>query len=97
MEMHHCRFCNKKDRILYSFELRVKGKTITTFVCSDCMLLLKEDLVTIVHCMYCGNLYFREEPSRGTMILLPYCGICERSGQVLKGVSDEKEKTSQDS
>ena len=90
-EMHRCRFCSAKERILFAFVLESNYGRVSTFTCEKCRDLIQKCLVTVNVCLYCGNVFYIKKPSGGDIILLPYCGICEKTGQVLKGVDDEKE------
>jgi DNA-directed RNA polymerase subunit RPC12/RpoP len=78
-KIHSCRFCGNLDKELFSFTLQVGKRVISTYVCANCMNLVKDLEVTLNICMYCGNIFYINEPSNGEILLIPQCGICERS------------------
>ena len=82
--MNPCRFCSCKDKELFSFTLQVGKVVISTYVCADCMNLVKDLKVTLHICRYCGNIFTVDEPSTGDIILIAKCGICERRYQLVK-------------
>lgn len=90
--MNSCRFCESKDKVLFAFTLQLEGISVHTYVCKNCMELLREDKVTINICLYCGNIFLINEPSNDSVLLLPQCGICEKSNQDIKYSLFEKEE-----
>lgn len=84
-KMSSCRFCEAKKKELLSFELTFTDRKISTFICDRCMHFIKNDLVTLNICTFCGNIFLSyETPIKDTIMLISRCGICERGNQIVK-------------
>lgn len=83
-KMNSCRFCETRSKELFSFVLQVGTKVISTYVCANCMNLVKDLEVTLHICMYCGNIFYINEISNGDILLIPNCTVCEKGGQICK-------------
>lgn len=91
--MQICRLCENKKKELLAFEIDIVDKKVTILICDRCMHFIKNELVSLNICLFCGNVFLEyETPIKNPINFIDRCSICYVGNQIIKGGADGKEK-----